>query len=89
VCYLIRRQSVEADVNDLSHTQVASYEYDYLGRRIEKIVYGSPDVTTKYAYDGPQVIAEYDGDDALLRKFIYGPGIDEPICTVITIAICR
>lgn len=31
-------------------------------------------VVTKYAYDGAQVIAEYDGTDTLLRKFIYGPG---------------
>jgi len=37
---------------------------------------------TKYAYDGAQVIAEYDGTDTLLRKFIYGPGIDEPICMI-------
>ena len=28
------------------------------------------------------MIAEYDGSDNLLRKFIYGPGIDEPICMV-------
>jgi RHS repeat-associated protein len=39
-------------------------------------------VTTKYCYDGDQVIAEYDGSDNLLRKFVYGPGIDEPICMV-------
>ncbi|MBN1806660.1 MAG: hypothetical protein JW837_15535 [Sedimentisphaerales bacterium] len=28
------------------------------------------------------MIAEYDGSNNLLRKFIYGPGIDEPICMV-------
>jgi RHS repeat-associated protein len=28
------------------------------------------------------VIAEYDGSDTLLRKFVYGPGIDEPICMI-------
>ena len=39
-------------------------------------------MTTKYCYDGQQVIAEYDGSDNLLRKFIYGPGIDEPICMI-------
>jgi YD repeat-containing protein len=70
------------DVNDQNDTAVASYSYDYLGRRMSKTVYGSPDVTTKYCYDGDQVIAEYDGNDNLLRKFIYGPGIDEPICTI-------
>jgi RHS repeat-associated protein len=70
------------DVNDQSDTAVASYSYDYLGRRILKTVYGSPDVTTKYCYDGDQVIAEYDGSDNLLRKYVYGPGIDEPICMI-------
>jgi hypothetical protein len=37
---------------------------------------------TTYCYDGYQVIAEYDGSNNLLRKFIYGPGIDEPICMI-------
>ena len=68
--------------NDQNDTAVASYSYDYMGRRISKTVYGSPDVTTKYCYDGDQVIAEYDGSDNLLRKFIYGPGIDEPILMI-------
>ena len=27
-------------------------------------------------------LSEYDGSDNLLRKFIYGLGIDEPICMV-------
>ena len=58
-----------------------TYFFD-AGSRILKTVYGSPDVTTKYCYDGGQVIAEYDGSDNLLRKFIYGPGIDEPICII-------
>jgi RHS repeat-associated protein len=30
--------------------------------------------------DGDRIIAEYDGSGTLLRKFIYGPGLDEPIC---------
>lgn len=33
---------------------------------------------TKYACDGDQVIAECDDSDNLLRKFMYGHGIDEP-----------
>jgi len=71
------------DVDDkATGNPVASYEYDYQGRRVKKTVYGSPDVTTKYCYDGDQVIAEYDGNDTLLRKFVYGPGIDEPVCMI-------
>jgi hypothetical protein len=34
-------------------------------------------LTTHYCYDGDQVIAEYE-NGTLKRKFIYGPGIDEP-----------
>ena len=56
--------------------------YDYLGRRVARTVYGSPNVVTKYAYDGDRIIAEYDGSGTLRRKFIYGPGIDEPICLI-------
>jgi RHS repeat-associated protein len=59
-----------------------SAAYDYLGRRVARTVYGSPNVVTKYAYDGDRIIAEYDGSGTLLRKFIYGPGIDEPICLI-------
>ena len=74
------------DVNE-NDSPVASYTYDFAGRRVKKIVYGSPDVITKYCYDGDQVIAEYDynsvsEDYELARKFIYGPGIDEPILMI-------
>jgi len=71
------------DVNNKSTgNPIASYEYDYQGRRVRKTVYGSPNVITKYCYDGDQVIAECNESGALLRKFIYGPGIDEPICMI-------
>ncbi len=61
---------------------MASYAYDYLGRRISRTIYGSPNVTIRYAYDGDRIIAEYDGSGTLLRKFVYGPGVDEPICLI-------
>jgi len=69
------------DVNDVNDNAVASYKYDYLDRRISKTQYAIPD-TQYYVYDGDQVIAEYDANDTLLRKFIYGSGIDEPICMI-------
>jgi len=40
------------------------------------------DWTVKYCYDGDHTIAEYDGENRLLRKYIYGPRVDEPICMV-------
>ena len=66
------------DVNE-NGSAIASYKYDFAGRRVRKIVDGN---TTKYCYDGGQVIAEYDGSDNPLRKFVYGPGIDEPIIII-------
>ena len=56
-----------------------SYTYDAAGRRIAKDVDG---VITRYVYDGVHVIAEYDTDDNLLRRYIYGPGTDNPVCMI-------
>jgi len=67
------------DVNDQSDDRVASYKYDYLGRRVKKTIHETQ-TTIHYCYDGTQVIAEYNSNGTLLRAFIYGDGIDEPIC---------
>ncbi len=60
-----------------SHT--ISYEYDAVGKRISKTVDGQK---TVYVYDGPQVIAELNDSGTLLRKYVYGPKIDEPVVMV-------
>ncbi|MBN1392388.1 MAG: hypothetical protein JW947_06245, partial [Sedimentisphaerales bacterium] len=71
------------DVNDKSTgNPIASYKYDYQGRRVSKTIH-NPLTTIHYTYDGDQIIAEYDGSNNLLRKFLYGPGIDEPICMIV------
>ena len=55
----------------------AEYVYDALGRRVAKVLDG---VTIYYLYNaGTQVIAERDSDDALLARYSYGSGIDEPL----------
>jgi RHS repeat-associated protein len=36
-------------------------------------------VTTRFAYDGVDLIAEYNASNALLRRYVHGPGIDNPI----------
>jgi YD repeat-containing protein len=53
------------NVNSQNGEPVAAYRYDYNGRRISSKTVGG--TTTKYCYDGDQVIAEYDGD-TLVRK---------------------
>ena len=35
--------------------------------------------TSRFAYDGANAIAEYDGSNALQQRTVFGPGVDEPI----------
>lgn len=68
------------DVNE-NNIRIASYKYDYAGRRVRKILYsgGSPSSMVKYCYDGDQVIQEFNGADEILRTYFYGAGVDEPV----------
>jgi RHS repeat-associated protein len=52
------------------------YLYDGLGRRIEKNMDG---VITRYVYDNEDILLELDGDNNILARYTYGPGIDEPL----------
>ncbi len=70
---------------------MVSYTFDSQGKRIRKYVtvYSAVDTDTRYVYSGSQVVAEYDYDATigvedyvLARKFVYGSGIDQPICTI-------
>jgi len=65
---------------DPTKWKTIDYTYDPAGRRIKKTI--DDDYSLKYIYDGGNVIAEYDHDNFLLRKYIYGPGVDEPICMI-------
>jgi RHS repeat-associated protein len=59
------------------------YAYDYANRRIErKEVSSQSTEILRYVYDGDSIIAEYDGSGNLLRKYIHGPNIDEPVCMI-------
>lgn len=49
--------------------------YDPLGRLYE-VSNGS--ATTRFQYDGAQIAAEYNGSNARLRRYVPGPGADEP-----------
>jgi RHS repeat-associated protein len=39
--------------------------------------------TIQYLYDNDRAVAEYNGTGTLLRKYIYGPGLDEPIMMIV------
>ncbi|PHR01351.1 MAG: hypothetical protein COB29_14745, partial [Sulfitobacter sp.] len=63
-------------VSATSAVMTASYAYDPHGRRASKTV---DSVTTAFLLDGAEEIADYDGAGQMLRRYVYGPGIDEPL----------
>ncbi|MGH9837934.1 MAG: putative Ig domain-containing protein [Blastocatellia bacterium] len=56
----------------------ASYQYDFLGRRVGKTVNGT---TREFLYDGPKPAVEY-LNGAQVARYTYGIGIDEPLMVV-------
>ncbi len=57
-----------------------SLAYDPLGR-LQQTTAGT--TTTQLLYDGDRLVAEYDpsrpANDQLLRRYVHGPGVDEPL----------
>ncbi len=64
---------------DPDHWNTVKYKYDPSGRRVEKNVDG---YKTRYIYDGGNIIAEYDGNGNLTRKYIHGARVDELVCMI-------
>ncbi len=54
----------------------ASYDYDPLGRRLQKTVDGT---ATYYLLDGDEEIAEYSAGGTVLRRYIMGPAVDDRV----------
>jgi len=57
----------------------ANYLYDPAGRRQAKVVNA---VVTSFLSDGAEEIAEYTGAGGLLRRYVPGPGTDQPIAMI-------
>ncbi len=70
--YDANRKMMTADGPGVS----ATFTYDAEGRRVSKTVNGE---TTRYAYDGENLVAEYDAGGTLSTRYIHGPGIDNPL----------
>lgn len=51
-------------------TSISNYKYDYLGRRIEKS--GTGLTTTRFLYDGWNLIAELNSSGTIVRRFAWG-----------------
>ncbi len=54
----------------------ASLAYDAENRLLTLSKSGA---TTRFLYDGPDLIAEYDGSGNLLRRYVHGVGVDQPL----------
>jgi RHS repeat-associated protein len=54
----------------------ATLSYDPLGRLHQSVGAG---LTTRFLYDGTDMIAEYNGSNVLQRRYVHGPGTDEPV----------
>ncbi len=65
-------------VTDAAESTVATYVYDTDGRRLMKDLPGTTS-DTLFAYDGWQVIVEYDAAGTPRRKYAYGAFINEPV----------
>ena len=40
---------------------------------------GGASGTTRYLYDGDNLVAEYDVSGTMLKRYLFGPGVDEPV----------
>ncbi|MEY2759346.1 MAG: hypothetical protein RIR33_3124 [Pseudomonadota bacterium] len=62
--------------NRMTSAGSASLRYDPASR-LHAITNAS--VTTRFIYDGADIIAEYNTSGAVIRRYVHGPGVDEPL----------
>ena len=67
---------VENRLLTASGPTAVTLSYDPLGRLQQTMVGTTP---TQYLYDGVDLVAEYDGSGNVLRRYVHGPNIDDPV----------
>lgn len=67
---------VENRLLSASGSKNATLSYDPNGRLFQLASGGA---TTRFLYDGDALVAEYDGAGTLLRRYVHGSGVDEPL----------
>ena len=55
------------------------HQHDPIGRLRQRATVGTTDAPIQSLYDGVNLIAEYDAANILQRRFVHGPGVDEPL----------
>ena len=66
----------ESRLVSASYPATATLDYDPLGRLRQTTISG---VVTQFLYAGDDLVAEYDGAGNLLRRYVHGDGVDDPI----------
>lgn len=54
----------------------AAFRYDPSGRLFQSSKSG---LTTRFLYDGSDLVGEFNAANTLLRRYVHGPGADEPL----------
>jgi RHS repeat-associated protein len=67
---------IENRLVSASGAKTAGLRYDPLGRLYETT---GASGTTRFLYDGDELVAEYDGAGTLLRRYVHGSGVDDPV----------
>jgi RHS repeat-associated protein len=60
----------------ISGPNAATLTYDPMGRMLQST---SNAGVTKFQYDGTDLVAEYNASNQLARRYVHGPGDDEPL----------
>jgi RHS repeat-associated protein len=57
----------------------ATLAYDSEGRLRQSVITAGSTATSNLLYDGTDLVAEYDAANVLQRRYVHGPGVDEPL----------
>jgi len=68
---------VENRLTSVTGAATLNLAYDPLGRLYQTS--GGSSGTTQFLQDGAALVAEYDGAGTMLRRYVHGPGVDDPI----------
>lgn len=69
---------VENRLTGATGAKTATLTYDPLGRLFESSGAGGPG-TRRFLYDGDELVAEYDSGGAVVKRYIHGAAVDDPI----------
>ena len=64
-------------LTSVDNGQTATYKYDALNRRIQKVVVEPVETTTNYYYCGDQAIEERNANNAVQATYIFGISVDD------------